>query len=189
MQPLIVASLAIVAQAGIVDNIFARQETTPSNDGYLDSVCSPNVTDTSGTLPPCISVINIQGQCAPNNTDALGYEAMAQCLCNEPSTFFSDWIGCRECLEFHGGLTGQDLARYSIVIESVSNAICTGTPTAQFADYFTSIDGAVAISYSGTDTVTSDQAPSQTAVSLYYTAPGAQGPGSITGKYLSLGFT
>ena len=181
MKSLTIAYLLSATQASFVDNLFARQATTPSNDGYLDSVCSPNVTDTSGTLPPCISVINIQGQCAPNDTNALGYEAMSQCLCNAPSTFFADWLGCRDCLEFHGGLTGQDLARYSVVIVSVSDAICTGTPTAQFADYFTSIDGAVAISYSGTATVTSDQAPSDTAVSLYYTAPGPQGPGAITG--------
>jgi hypothetical protein len=127
-------------------------------------------------------VINIQGQCAPNNTKPLGYEGMAECLCNAPSTFFADWIGCRQCLEFHGGFSEQELARYSLVINSVSNAICTGTPTAQFADYFTSINAVVGAVSSGA-TTTGDQAPSQIAVSLYYTAPDAQGPGAITGEF------
>jgi hypothetical protein len=187
MKASLLLGLSAIARASFI-NILARQTSAPSSS-YLDSVCSPNVTSSSGTLPPCISVINIQEQCAPNSTDALGFEAMAECLCNAPSTFFADWYGCRECLEFHGGLTGQELARYSVVINSVSNAICTGTPTAQFQDYFTSIDGAVAVSYSGTQTVTTDQAPSQTAVSLYYTAPGAQGPGSITGTCTHLKLT
>lgn len=34
----------------------------------------------------------------------------------------------------------------------------------------------------GTDTVTTDLFPSQTAVSLYYTPTGPQGPGQITGS-------
>ncbi|KIW04915.1 uncharacterized protein PV09_04085 [Verruconis gallopava] len=182
MKAQLVAALATAAQAGGLGALFARQTITASgNQAYLNSVCSPNVTDTSGTLPPCISVINIQGECAPNNTDALGYLAMAECLCNPPSTFFADWLGCRDCLAFHGGLSDAALARYSVVISSVSNAICTGTPTAQFADYFTSVDAAVP-GPTGTATGTTDQAPSQTAVSLYYTASGAQGPGAITGS-------
>lgn len=153
---------------------------------YLDSICSPNVTlSASATLPPCISVINIQGQCAPNNTSPLDYEAMSQCLCNAPSTFFQDWLGCRQCLEYHGGLSQQALARYSVVITSVSNAVCTGTPTAVFADYYTNIAGAVGAVSTGA-TGTSDQSPSQTAVSLYYTPSGVQGPGAITGRLLSL---
>lgn len=61
MKTSMFACTAAVAQASIVDNLFARRQTMPSHDKYLDSVCSPNVTDTIGTLPPCISVINIQG--------------------------------------------------------------------------------------------------------------------------------
>lgn len=60
---------------------------------------------------------------------------------------------------FHGGLTGQNLARYQIVVSRASVAICTGTPAAQFADYSSSFDAEVVISYPENATVTSDQAP------------------------------
>jgi hypothetical protein len=71
--------------------------------------------------------------------------------------------------------------RYSVVINSVSSALCTGTPTAAFESLFTSVDGQVPMATSGAN-VTSDMFPGQTAVSLYYTASGPQGAGSITGK-------
>ena len=62
----------------------------------------------------------------------------------------------------------------------MSHALCTGTPTADFADLFSSASDAVAPT--GTDTLTTDLYPSQTAISLYYTPTGKQGPGAITGS-------
>jgi hypothetical protein len=85
----------------------------------------------------------------------------------------------------HGGLSEKDLNRYSVVINSVSSALCTGTPTAAFEALFTSVDGKVPGATSGAS-VSSDAFPGQTAVSLYYTQSGKQGAGAITGKFRRL---
>jgi len=178
---LVLASVASLTSASL--SLFRRQTSSGPSTAYLDSVCSPNVTSSrSGTLlPPCISIVNIQTQCQPNGTTPLDYMAHAECLCDAPSSFFTDWIGCRQCLYVHGGLTQQQLNQYSAVISAVSTSLCTGTPTAPFQSYFASAGSLGAAVTSGA-TVSSDQFPSQTAVSLYFTASGSQGPGAITGS-------
>ena len=70
---------------------------------------------------------------------------------------------------------------YSSIISSASNLLCTGTPTADFAAIFSSVAATVAPATTGA-TILSDQFLSQSAVSLYYTATGSQGPGAITGS-------
>lgn len=70
---------------------------------------------------------------------------------------------------------------YSSIISIASSSLCTGTPTASFAAIFSSIAASVPPASSGATSL-SDQFPSQSAVSLYYTASGSQGPGAITGS-------
>jgi len=164
-------------------SLFQRQAaTTPATQDYLNSVCSPNITITPGAvIPPCVSVVNIETQCRPNGTTPLDYLAHAECMCSPPSTYFADWIACRQCLYLHGGLTQLALNQFSAIISAASNSLCTGTPTAVFQSIFPSVQSAGASVTSGS-TVFSDQFPSQTAVSLYYTASGKQGTGAITGS-------
>jgi hypothetical protein len=164
---------------------------------YLDSVCSPNITVTSGTtIPPCISVQTIQAACAPKGTLSSDYLGHAECLCSPPSTFFADWLGCRNCLLVHGGskwipsllgwsaliwaVTQRDHDTYASILSSASNVLCSGTPTAKFNDIFSTLEAKQTPDATG-GTAFSDQYPSSTAVSLYYTAPGPQGSGAITG--------
>lgn len=149
-----ILSLAVVAQA----SLLVPRQSSGVNQDYINSVCSPNVTSSTGTLPPCISITNIESQCQPNGTQPIDYLASAQCLCNAPSTFFADWQGCRRCLYIHGALDQQDLDTYSVIISSASQALCTGTPTAEFAAVFSSVANTVARVTSGA-TVSSDQYP------------------------------
>src|ERR1700760_10089 len=178
---LFLASILLTANG----SLFGRQAATTSapSQGYLNSVCSPNITMTpGGTIPPCESIVNIETQCQPNGTTPLDYLAHAECMCSPPSTYFADWIACRQCLYLHGGLTQQGLNQFSAIISAASHSLCTGTPTAVFQSIFPSVQSAGASVTSGS-TMFSDQFPSQTAVSLYYTASGKQGPGAITGMF------
>ena len=79
----------------------------------------------------------------------------------------------------HGGRSPQIVSAFNTIITSASHALCTGTPTASFAAIFSSISE-VNGEAQGTQTGVSDQFPGQTAVSLYYTVSGSQGPGAIT---------
>ncbi len=81
----------------------------------------------------------------------------------------------------HGARSGAIVSAFNSIITTVSNALCTGTPTADFADLFTSASQVVGYA-SGTNTGTTDLYPSQTAISLYYTPTVKQGPGPITGS-------
>jgi hypothetical protein len=159
-----------------VFNIFPR---AVSQD-YLNSVCSPNITNPT-VVPPCISVITIEGLCQPNGTSPLDYQASAQCLCNPPSTYFADWINCRKCLEVHGGMSELEYNGYVLRASAASSTMCSGTPTTNIAAVFS------AATYTGAPTgatTSSDQFPSSSAVSLYYTPSGPQGSGAITGMFL-----
>ena len=84
----------------------------------------------------------------------------------------------------HGARSQEDLDIYSSIISSVSNILCTGTPTADFAAIFSNVAATAAPTATGA-TVLSDQFPSQSAVSLYYTAVGSQGPGAISGSAMT----
>ncbi|KAK6082107.1 collagen-like protein mcl1 [Seiridium cupressi] len=136
----------------------------PDTD-YLNSVCSPEGDFTSGSIPPCIDVVNIEAACAPNGTSTLDLEAHAQCM----------------CLFDHDGLSERNLTSYKEVVSSVSNLLCTGTPTAAFQTLFESVAAAATVPTTGGTTL-SDLASGNTAVSVYYTASGSQGPGQITGS-------
>lgn len=174
---ILLLALLQLTNASIVDHLIRRQSSS-----YVDSVCSPNITGNTGTIPPCISIVSIETQCQPNGTTPLDYLAHQECMCSPPSTYFTDWLACRNCIFVHGGLTQLEVNKNAAIISVASSSLCTGTPTAVFQSIFASVKMAGASVTSGS-TVSSDQFPSQTAVSLYYTAAGKQGPGAITGEF------
>ncbi|KAI3534227.1 hypothetical protein CABS01_01934 [Colletotrichum abscissum] len=181
-QTTIVAGLAAMlpstAQAWSIPALLdIRQTTRP----YQDVVCKPQ-TGSGAQLPPCVQIENIELACQPNGTNPIDYEAHAQCICG--GSFFAEKLACERCLTVHGLRSERNLAFYSGVLSSASNALCTGTPTAVFASIYSGIEAAATPVTTGA-TVTSDQAPSNTAISLYYTASGPQGPGTITGAAAS----
>ncbi|PVH85485.1 hypothetical protein DL98DRAFT_511536 [Cadophora sp. DSE1049] len=182
-SPLFAASLlGAVASASILEIpglLAARQTNGTDEEAYLAEVCFPNTT--TPVVPPCQEIINIQSACTPNGTTGIYLLAHAQCMCG--GSFFSDWIGCLNCNYVHGARSPQIVDSFHTIITSASNALCTGTPTASFAAIFSSLSNAAAPT--GTDTAVSDQFPSQTTISLYYTVSGPQGIGAITGEAAS----
>jgi len=175
------AALAASASATIYfehnndGNALLRRQN--SEEQYIATVCTPNVTN---PVPPCTEIISIQEACQPNGTDTIDYIASQECMCN--GGFFSNWIGCLNCQYVHGARSLAVSSAFHDIISSASNALCTGTPTAGFAAIFSSISDSAPQVVSGAATSTSDQFPSQSAVSLYYTASGPQGAGAITGS-------
>ncbi|KAF3005568.1 hypothetical protein E8E14_008685 [Neopestalotiopsis sp. 37M] len=155
------------------------------NSDYLNSVCSPDAPEggfPSGDIPPCIDIVNIEDACQPNGTSSLALEAHAQCMCG--GSYFAEWLGCRQCLFDHGGMSERNLTYYQSVIAGASSLLCDGaaTPTAAFQTLFGSAAAAVPIPTTG-GTALSDIASGDSAVSVYYTATGSQqGPGAITGS-------
>jgi hypothetical protein len=160
----------------LTSHLAAAQD---DNSDYLNSVCSPNTDFAPGSIPPCIDIISIEQACEPNGTSSLDLEAHAQCMCK--GSYFAEWLGCRQCLFEHGGLSEVNLTYYKEVITTASNLLCTGTPTAAFQTLFNSAAAEVPIPTTG-GTALSDIASGNTAVSVYYTATGTQGPGQITGS-------
>jgi hypothetical protein len=182
LNKLIPASLAVTASAqllkpAIFDNAILRRQAPSSEEAYIASVCTPNSTS---LVPPCTEIITIQGACEPNGTLPIDYLAHQQCMCS--GSFFSNWLGCLNCQYVHGARSEAEVQAFDGILASASNALCTGTPTASFAAIFSSISEAAPQSASGAATVFSDQFPSMTAISLYFTVTGAQGPGAITGS-------
>lgn len=103
-------------------------------------------------------------------------------------SYFAEWTGCQDCLFYHGQRTEQEEEFYSSVAAEASHSLCdflsssgSPTPTTDFAAIFSSVEATVASPTTG-GTVSSDQASGSTAVSLYFTFTGEQGPGPITGS-------
>ncbi|KAK8088111.1 collagen-like protein mcl1 protein [Apiospora hydei] len=132
-----------------------------------------------GPGAPCISIDSIAKACQPSGTSPLALEAHAQCMCG--GSYFSDYLGCQRCLVLHGARSERDDAYWASVLAVASSALCTGTPTASFPKIFESAGASVVGPTTG-GTASSDAKSGETAVSLYYTAKGSQGPGSITGS-------
>ncbi|KAK0614258.1 hypothetical protein B0T14DRAFT_539810 [Immersiella caudata] len=146
---------------------------------YEDEVCHPVVQHSNDTIPPCLSLVTIETLCTPNGTSPLALKAHQQCMCS--GSFFSEWPFCLQCLFVHGLRSERDLAFYKSVISTASSSLCAApTPTAEFASIFSDIQVAAPYPTTG-ETVSSDQAVGNTAVSLYFTATTRQGPGQITG--------
>lgn len=165
--------------AGSIDTRLSARDDNNTADAYEELVCHPATSSPSDTVPPCTEIENIQAECALNGTEPLNFLAHAECMCG--GSFFIDWPACQKCLFVHGLRTERDLEFYGSVISSVSQELCTGTPTADFVTLFDSVVATVASPTTGA-AVLSDQFPSQAAVSLYFTATGHEGPGAITGS-------
>ncbi|KAI9167577.1 hypothetical protein HJFPF1_03708 [Paramyrothecium foliicola] len=178
------SAILSLATAALLPVVSAKQLVARQNDtDETAAVCSPEY-DGEGPVPPCIQVTVIENLCEPNGTDAIDYEAHAQCMCN--GSYFSDWRGCENCLLVHGFRSERDNAFWERIMTSASDALCTGTPTAIFRSLFASAETNSAVAFPTTgSTQSSDQFPDETAVSLYYTPTGSQGPGRITGAATS----
>jgi hypothetical protein len=170
-------TIAVATSPPAAHPLAPRQSST-SEEAYLSQVCTPSGVPQA----PCQLIIDIEAACQPNGTSPLAFAAHQQCMCG--GSFFSDWLGCLSCLTAHGGRSPSQSAVFSAILSSASNSLCTGTPTASFAAIFASLTNAPpqATGAAATATQMSDQYPSQTAVSLYFTASGNQGPGAITGS-------
>ena len=168
---------AAVSASDLIDTLLvARQDN--SAETYINEVCFPNTTN---PVPPCQAIVNIESACQPNGTAAIDYEAHQQCMCN--GGYFSNWKGCLNCQYVHGTRSEAVAEAFDNILSSASSQFCgTATPTAKFADYFSAVSDSAPQTATGAATTTSDQFPSQSAVSLYYTASGPQGPGAITGS-------
>ncbi|KAK0719557.1 hypothetical protein B0H67DRAFT_486440 [Lasiosphaeris hirsuta] len=150
---------------------------------YEDQVCHPVTEHASDTVPPCLEIVTIETMCTPNGTTPLDLKAHQDCMCR--GSFFDEWPFCLQCLFLHGLRSQRDVAYYKSVLATASRALCSApAPTAEFAGIFGSAQAAVPYPTTGA-TVSSDAAPSSTAVSLYFTATRGQGPGQITGDAAS----
>jgi hypothetical protein len=173
MLPAGIVKLAVLAgiSPAIASSIFPRD--------YTDTVCKPATLHEGDTVPPCVEIGIIEMLCSPNGTQPLDYAAHQQCMCH--GSYFSEWPFCQQCLYFHGLRSQRDLAQYESILTVASSSFCgAATPTDSFASYFATVEATAVVPTTGS-TVSSDQAVSQTAVSLYFTASGSQGPGAITG--------
>jgi hypothetical protein len=162
-------------KSGSNSNALSTRQDNPVQE-YLNSVCFPDTI--YPVVPPCQEIANIENACKPNGTSSLYLQAHAQCMCH--GSFFTDWIGCLNCNYVHGARSEQDADAYKRIITSASHALCTGTPTASFGAIFSSVNNNGIVGVGSTDM--SDQYPSETAIDLYYTPTGVQGPGIITGS-------
>lgn len=103
-------------------------------------------------------------------------------------SFFPEWPSCLQCLYIHGLRSQRDVIFYREVLSAASTALCQApTPTAEFKHILESVQGVIPSPTTG-ETLVTDQAVGQPAVSLYYTAAAAgsggiqYGPGRITGE-------
>lgn len=184
MRTTTLASAALLAAHPILASrsnpVAARADS--SEDAYIQKVCNPPAPKdgfASGQVPPCISIDSIAKACQPAGTSPAALEAHAQCMCG--GSYFSDYLGCQQCLVYHGARSERDNAHWASVLAVASSALCTGTPTASFPKIFESAGAAVFGPTTGA-TVSSDAKSGETAISLYFTAKGSQGPGPITGS-------
>ena len=172
--------LAIAATALLPAAVSAALISRQGGNETETEACFPEY-EGNGPVPPCIMIEVVERACTPNGTDALDYEAHAQCMCN--GSYFDDWYGCQNCLRVHGVRNERDNAFWGSVMSAASEALCTGTPTADLQSLFASVQSNTAIPAVTTgNTQTSDQFPEETAVSLYYTPTVPQGPGRISGS-------
>ncbi|KAK8055392.1 hypothetical protein PG993_000619 [Apiospora rasikravindrae] len=184
MKTTTLASAALLAARPILASDVAAiaARTDGGEDAYIQKVCYPPAPKNgfaSGQVPPCISIDSIANACQPSGTSPLALEAHAQCMCG--GSYFSDYLGCQRCLVLHGARSERDDAYWASVLAVASSALCTGTPTASFQKIFESAGASVVGPTTG-GTASSDAKSGETAASLYFTAKGSQGPGSITGS-------
>jgi hypothetical protein len=138
------------------------------HDGeYESAVCYPSVAP-GNPLPPCSIIASQQSSCAPNSNTPSALLSAQSCICN--SRFFEDWVGCQNCLLYHGIESENWYNAWLVEVASVSQAYCSGTPTAYFDTVFSSMTYYMP---SVASEASSDQAPGRTDIGLYYTPLGA----------------
>ncbi|KAF2458968.1 hypothetical protein BDY21DRAFT_339430 [Lineolata rhizophorae] len=138
--------------------LLSRQDV---GDDYIESVCSPNITSPSPeSIPPCIQVTTIQTDC--ETLDEIDSYQVCMCTTN---AFFESWSGRMDCLYVHGAHSERDVTNWENILSSVSEDLCTGTPTASWPAIFSSVAEAATPVSTGA-TVLSDQYPSQTDVKV-----------------------
>ncbi|KAH8881610.1 hypothetical protein GQ53DRAFT_628370, partial [Thozetella sp. PMI_491] len=158
---------------------LAQRDTLFPRD-YLADVCKPAVEAPSTIIPPCTEIEVIETACWPNGTEPLALLAHQECMCG--GSYFPDWLGCLDCQYFHGIRSPRDYAFYQTIIGLASSSFCgAATPTAVWQTAFAKQADQGTMPTTGA-TVGSDRAPSDTAVTLYYTPSASQGPGAITGS-------
>ncbi|KXX76495.1 hypothetical protein MMYC01_208087 [Madurella mycetomatis] len=154
----------------------------PDHPSYEETVCHPATPHGSTTIPPCVDIKRIETICTPNGTTPLALKAHQACMCT--GSFFPSFPFCLACLRLHGLRSQRDLAYSAAVVATASGALCdVPTPTAEFGLLFASALGRVPYPTTG-DSALIDAGGGQTAVSLYFTPSGSQGPGRITGDAL-----
>ncbi|GAB1313884.1 hypothetical protein MFIFM68171_04094 [Madurella fahalii] len=152
----------------------------PDHASYEETVCHPVTPHGSATIPPCTDIKRIEMICTPNGTTPLALKAHQACMCT--GSFFASFPFCLACLQLHGLRSERDVAHSASVVATASAALCdVAAPTAEFGALFASARQRVAYPTTG-DAALRDAAVGQTAVSLYFTASGSQGPGRITGE-------
>lgn len=168
---------AILAAAALLPACLATlTDTTPYDDKI--GVCEPDF-EPGEVVPPCIAATLIETFCTPNGTDPSDYLAHAQCMCD--GSFFEDWNGCQDCLYIHGLRTFRESEYYWSIKSVASEKLCTGTPTLNFQAIFKSVhDASIVPKVTEGPTTLRDQYPSNSAVSVYFTAHSTQGPGKIS---------
>ncbi|CAD0051364.1 unnamed protein product [Aureobasidium pullulans] len=171
------ATLATVVAASEQLNPILDSRQTDNTEEYIQEVCFPN---TTSPVPP------LSGN--PQYRIRLPPQRHFHPRLRSPSTMhvqrrlLPNWRGCLNCQYVHGTRSEAVAEAFDNILSSASQQFCTGTPTAVFADYFSALSDSSPQTATGAATTTSDQFPSQSAVSLYYTASGNQGPGAITGS-------
>ncbi|KHN99422.1 uncharacterized protein MAM_03120 [Metarhizium album ARSEF 1941] len=176
----LVVSTALLLPA-TASRMAVRADADDTGDENRAKVCYPEV-DGSGTVPPCVSIGQIEAACQPNNsTEPVNYNDHVQCMCQ--GSYFEDWRGFQNCLFVHGLRSARDHAYWGNVLSVASSSFCQGSPTAAFSAVFSSVQANTrdAPAVTTGDTISSDKFPGKTDVSLYYTATGPQGPGAIAG--------
>jgi hypothetical protein len=147
-----------------------------------DNPPAPECEPADNPQAPCVSISHQQYNCRPLSNTLNGNITAQSCLCD--SEFFQNWVGCQDCLLYHGTENLLWYDAWVAQITLVSSAYCYGTPTAYFPDVFQSMTYAMP-----TPTVSggyTNQSPGNAAVSLYYTATGDnQGSGPSTGELYS----
>lgn len=155
---------------------------------YIDAMCYPDVdeslydtADASGdwsALPPCIAYSALSVYCSVNGTDEIDNIAEQECMCN--GGFFEALSGCNACIMAHGGAADFDWYSQS-ELDTLQSSFCSAKQPEEFyelAEETLLTDDDDDTSYS----TGSDIAPSNTAVSVYFTATQKYTAGAITGS-------
>lgn len=155
-------------------------EDDGSTEYYLAEMCMgdfENIDSIANATLPCeiFSFMEVECDLEYDGPDDLLFQQ--ECMCGAGSTFFDMMFACENCLKVHGGTENVDYYDDS-ALSSVSASFCAATPAIDFADALsTVIEPLPTATGPGTD-----QFPSQTAISDYFTGSLETKLGQITGS-------